>query len=552
MARCFPLVLAILALGLPPAVGSTRAATHRTVVVTGDVTHDVTLSRSNVNVLRGFVRVRAGATLRVKPGTTVLCDIGAVLVIEQGARLRAVGTSLRPIVFTSAQPESERRRGDWAGIVVNGFAPVAYPGGVAQGDGGTGTFGGYDGGDSSGALSHVRVEFAGFPITAADRSDALSLRGVGSTTQVERVELLNCDGTGLSVVGGEVNLRRVVSIGNRRSGFSFTKGWTGHGQFLLAQQRSDVRDAAYAGIAADHATPMIANVTVVGGAAGLVFGAGSRGVYRNVVVVGCDRIGVSAPDASVIQDLERGDLALNGAVVEAATSAVALDSRIRTALVASGSRFVERSARLKNPHDESAPEFEPGPDSPALDPPNVAMASTDDFFEHVEFAGAVGSNPEDRWLSGWTSFELPPVPRYLANAMASPEGVAAAFLDGLAAGNIRAMQRLRITKDEFCWYVWPELPASQLPNVSCDFAWSQATLNSLSGLDQTIRSYSGRRFAFVSLRFAGGDEVYSTYTVHHDTRLVLRDESGDERELKLFGSMLETNGQWKLFSFVVD
>jgi hypothetical protein len=32
----------------------------------------------------------------------------------------------------------------------------------------------------------------------------------------------------------------------------------------------------------------------------------------------------------------------------------------------------------------------------------------------------------------------------------------------------------------------------------------------------------------------------------------LRDEAGEVRELKLFGSMLELDGRYKLFSFVVD
>jgi len=114
------------------------------------------------------------------------------------------------------------------------------------------------------------------------------------------------------------------------------------------------------------------------------------------------------------------------------------------------------------------------------------------------------------------------------------------------------MKRLRITKKEFCWYVWPELPASQLPNISCDFAWSQATLNSLAGLDEVLNDYAGRRFELVSLRFAAGDEAHASYVVHGDTRVTVRDEAGQERELKLFGSMLELDGRYKLFSFVVD
>jgi len=100
--------------------------------------------------------------------------------------------------------------------------------------------------------------------------------------------------------------------------------------------------------------------------------------------------------------------------------------------------------------------------------------------------------------------------------------------------------------------VWPDLPASRLPNVSCDFAWDQATLNSLSGLVEMLRDHEGRKYELVSLRFAKGTEAYPSYKVHKETWLRVRDETGAESELRLFGSMLEMDGNFKLFSFVVD
>jgi hypothetical protein len=156
------------------------------------------------------------------------------------------------------------------------------------------------------------------------------------------------------------------------------------------------------------------------------------------------------------------------------------------------------------------------------------------------------------WLAGWVNFETPPEPRYLANAAPDADELARRFLAAIAERDIPAIKRLRTTKKEFCWYVWPELPASQLPNVSCDFAWSQATLNSLAGLEEMLGDYAGRRYELVSLRFAGGSKAYERFVVHSDTRVTVLDEAGHTYELKLFGSMLEQNGQYKLFSFVVD
>jgi hypothetical protein len=140
--------------------------------------------------------------------------------------------------------------------------------------------------------------------------------------------------------------------------------------------------------------------------------------------------------------------------------------------------------------------------------------------------------------------------RHLANAASSPEELARGFLRALAVADVSTLKALRLTKAEFCDHVFPELPSSKVPNLSCDFAWDQATLRSDGGLYDLLSSYGGKRYELVSLRFAGGTEPYKTYRVIKDARLVVRDEKGEEKEVKLFGSMLEMDGRYKLFSFV--
>lgn len=529
-----------------------RAADAKVVLLRGAITSDTVLKRKRTYVLQGLVFVRGGATLKIKAGTTVFCDQGSMLVVERGARIVALGTAEQPVVFTSAQPERDRRRGDWGGVVVNGYAPVAVPGGVATGEGGTGQYGGDDPDDDSGTLRYVRIEYAGYPIGAEGRSDALALRGAGAGTTIEFVEALNGDGDGIAVSGGTVSLRYAASIGNARNGMAWSKGWTGEAQFLLVQQRRDVGRSPYDGIHADASAPKVSNATIVGSTTGIRLGAGARGAYRNVVVTGCAGDGLATRDAGTLEALAERQLEVSHAIFYDNRGGANFGDEVRTALVASASPVVERDPLLVNGLDEATPVFRPLGGSPALDLVNVAPVPFGAFFRPADYLGAFGGEEGGDWLVGWTNFETPPDPRYLANASPSPEQLSRRFLAALADSDTTALKPLRITKKEFCWYVWPELPASQLPNVSCDFAWSQATLNSLAGLSEVLSTYAGRRFEFVSLRFAGGSEVHQTYTVHYDTRLTVRDEQGTERELKLFGSMLEQNGQFKLFSFVVD
>ena len=141
--------------------------------------------------------------------------------------------------------------------------------------------------------------------------------------------------------------------------------------------------------------------------------------------------------------------------------------------------------------------------------------------------------------------------RILSNADPTPEALAARFLDALSRDDLEAIKAMRLTEQEFCAYVFPELPSSKLPNVHCDFVWSQATLNSMAGMTRMQKAHKAKRYELVSVRFAAV-ETYDSYRVHKEPVVTVRDESGATTEARLFGSMLELDGQYKLFSFVVD
>ena len=67
-----------------------------------------------------------------------------------------------------------------------------------------------------------------------------------------------------------------------------------------------------------------------------------------------------------------------------------------------------------------------------------------------------------------------------------------------------------------------------------------------------LTRHRGKRYDLVSLRFAKGTDSYQNYKVHNETHLVVKDKNGAQQEVRLFGSMLEVDGRFKLFSFVVD
>ena len=141
----------------------------------------------------------------------------------------------------------------------------------------------------------------------------------------------------------------------------------------------------------------------------------------------------------------------------------------------------------------------------------------------------------------------------LSQTFESPEAAARAVLEGVAARNSDALLDLALDEHEFRQVVWPELPSSR-PEVGLpvEYAWRQLHLNSRAQLAHTVDEHGGQRYELVSVHFRGETTRHETYTVHRETELVIRDSTGATRTVRLFGSLLERDGQWKVFSYVVD
>ena len=133
------------------------------------------------------------------------------------------------------------------------------------------------------------------------------------------------------------------------------------------------------------------------------------------------------------------------------------------------------------------------------------------------------------------------------------DAMAEAVIAAVEAGDAGGLQALALTEQEFRSHVWPELPASRPErNVPFDFVWGMLRQNSQGHLQQTLSRFKGKDLTLVRVRTAGESTDYEGVTVHRDTELVVKDESGTEQQVRLFGSTIEQNGRYKVFSFVVD
>jgi len=82
----------------------TSSATNE-VVITDDITADVTWTKDNIYVLDGFISVTSSATLTIEAGTMIQGKSGqgenaSALIVRKDGKIMAEGTAAEPIVFT--------------------------------------------------------------------------------------------------------------------------------------------------------------------------------------------------------------------------------------------------------------------------------------------------------------------------------------------------------------------------------------------------------------------------------------------------------------------
>jgi hypothetical protein len=382
--------------------------------ISGSITTSRTLTPDKAYILSGAVFVRSGATLTIRAGTTIYAEKSTLgtLVIDRGARIDAQGTAENPIIMTSDQPVGRRARGDWGGLIINGNAPLNIPGGVKSGEGDTGQFGGNNPTDSSGVLRYVRVEFAGIEFSPDNELNGIAFQGVGNGTACDHLQVHYNQDDGFEWFGGTVACKYLLSTAAGDDSFDWTDGWTGRGQFWIAQQKGDDADAGFesdnlssAVEAQPRSNPTIFNVTLIGdpgttnGAEstnGMVLRAGTAGTLRNFIVQGFKQRGVDVRDASVAQ-AQSGALSMDNSIVF--SNVLGIIRGHETWLTAGMIREVD--PQIAAPFNLGAPNFQPSASGPARNGSiPVAGPPSDGFFESVNFIGAVGAND---WTKGWTT-----------------------------------------------------------------------------------------------------------------------------------------------------
>jgi len=216
---------------------------QKTVLLTGDINQDTTLSADNLYAINGEVNVLSGATLTIPAGTTLFGMTGnSYMAINRGAKIIADGTEANPIVFTSAQDVAGLNTGDeqgqWGGLTILGKADANK--GERTYEAGSQLYGPVagvaDDVDNSGVLRYVAVKYSGYEIEKDKELNGLSLAAVGSGTVIENIAIIGSADDGIELWGGNVSINGLYVYNAGDDSIDTDQGYRGTMQNVFAEQ----------------------------------------------------------------------------------------------------------------------------------------------------------------------------------------------------------------------------------------------------------------------------------------------------------------------------
>lgn len=309
------------------------------ILVTQNIAQSTTWTANNTYNLKGQIYVLSGATLTIEAGTLIASDDPGIwgkagLVVCRGAQIFAMGTKAKPIIMTSKADVATWTNGnpktgvwrpvshEWGNLSILGEAYI----GNAYGDNGNTSipnpnnhaimegllqqnqgdplvrYGGGQDDDDSGTVKYISLRYGGhlsLQIPSPTGASAFALGGVGRSTDIHHVEVMNGLDDGVQLWGGTVNLKYINIWNVGDNSFEVDNGWRGKAQFGLivhgycesAQQ--GVSDAAFvmAGADGESAQPVttasLYNFTVVGNPVwateGTFWYSNARAQFRNSI-----------------------------------------------------------------------------------------------------------------------------------------------------------------------------------------------------------------------------------------------------------------------------
>jgi len=414
-------------------------------IITGNLNGTVNWSVDTIYKLQGKVYVKAGGTLNVEAGTVIKGDKstpGSALIVTRGAKIYAIGTPTKPIVFTSSETPGNRVMGDWGGLVIAGNAKINVPGGIGTFEGGNlanpdgtasdGQYGGLNDFDNSGELKYVRIEYAGFAYAPNSELNSLTMGAVGNGTKISHIQCSYGLDDAFEWFGGSVDADHLIAFRGNDDDFDTDFGYSGRVQFGVCLRDTLVADAVSGAMAFESdndgagsangpkTKATFSNMTLVGPRftptttydpnfrRGAHIRRNSEMSLFNSIIMGWPT-GIKIDGDSCHFNADNGLLKVKNTVIAAATtnldSAAGVTWNITPWFATTGWDNItypdNASLMLSNPFNYASPDFKPAAGSPMLAGASFTDSKLTTGFTTVNYRGAFGA---DDWTADWTNF----------------------------------------------------------------------------------------------------------------------------------------------------
>jgi hypothetical protein len=149
----------------------------------------------------------------------------------------------------------------------------------------------------------------------------------------------------------------------------------------------------------------------------------------------------------------------------------------------------------------------------------------------------------------------------LANTRPSIDEIGQKVLAAVQKNDYKELDAMRITEQEFRELIFPGLPIGKIEQwkKNFDFVWGDVNTKSMYGLRAVLARHGGQKFTYVKTIFKKDKTTFElestnpfskqSYISHQDAWVIAKDDKGTEKELKLFGAIIEYRGKYKIMSF---
>ncbi|HYR09999.1 MAG TPA: hypothetical protein VEQ60_19655 [Longimicrobium sp.] len=141
----------------------------------------------------------------------------------------------------------------------------------------------------------------------------------------------------------------------------------------------------------------------------------------------------------------------------------------------------------------------------------------------------------------------------LSGGAPSRDSLVARFVDAVARQDTAAIRSMVVDRAEYGWIYFPSLQRMNPgTNMQPEVMWMLHAQESEKGITRVMRRLGGGQARFGAYTCEAAPQVEGPNRYWHACAIETVAQDGEKATLKLFGSLIERGGRWKIVSYAND